>query len=199
MLVDATDEELLAFHRGIYQDAFAAQHEPVDIWQRARRDELGYELRVRIAVEDRTIVGGIAVERYPRSNCGLLTYVVVAPHARGKGLGRALIDDARALFDVAAVFGEVNDPRTQTREPREVAEARLARFVRWGARVVDVRYVQPSLGPGLPRDETLLLIAFDDRDGLDGAIVRAFVEELYAVTEGTSPVFDIPPIVPLRR
>ena len=162
---DASDEELVAFHRGIYWDAFHAQHEPLDVWQRARRGELPYRLWVRVALDDAGIAGGIAFERYPETGCGLLTYMVVAPHARGRGLGRQLVDDARAtLGDVPAIYGEVNDPATQTREPRDVAERRVSMFEHWGARLVDLRYVQPALAPGLAPDETLRLIAWGDND-----------------------------------
>jgi GNAT superfamily N-acetyltransferase len=171
MIRDATDDELVAFHRGIYWDAFAAQHEPLEVWQRARRGELPYGFWLRVAGTD----GGIVFERYPESNCGLLTYLVVAPHARGQGLGKALLDDALAtLRDTRAVFGEINDPATQTREPAEAARKRLARFERWGAKLVDVDYVQPALGPGLARDTTLRLIAWGDPDA---ATVARFLDE----------------------
>ena len=183
MIVDATDEQLVAFHGGIYWDAFSAQHEPLEVWQRARRGELPYALRVRLAIADGDIAGGIAFERYPESGCGLITYMVVAPRARGQGLGKRLIDDALAtLGDAPAVYGEINDPETQTREPVEIARRRLAMFERWGARVVELRYVQPALAPGLARDETLRLIAWGDPSA---TLAQRFVDELYAVTESS--------------
>ncbi len=180
ILVDADDDQLVAFHRGIYWDAFAAQHEPLSVWQAARRGELPYQLVVRLALDDDGIAGGIAFERYPKSGCGLVTYMVVAPRVRGQGVGKRLLDDALATL-ATTVFGEVNDPRTQQREPAAVAWERLRRFERWGARVVDVPYVQPALAPGLQRDTTLLLLAFTD---YTRAEVDAFVAELYEVTEG---------------
>lgn len=171
MIRDATDEELVAFHRGLYWDAFAAQHEPLEVWQRARRGEMPYGFWLRVAGAD----GGIVFERYPESNCGLLTYMVVAPHARGRGLGKRLVEDAlAALAGTRAVFGEVNDPETQQREPVENARKRLAMFQRWGARLVDVDYVQPALGPGLESDTTLRLIAWGDPDA---KTVGAFLDE----------------------
>lgn len=169
---DATDAQLVAFHRGIYLDAFRAQQEPLDVWQRARRGELPYRLWVRLAGDD----GGIAFERYPQTGCGLLTYLVVAPHARGCGIGRRLVEDALAtLADAPAVYGEVNDPATQQREPHDVAARRLAMFERWGARPVEMPYVQPALAPGLVPDTTLRLIAWRDRSP---ALAARFVDEL---------------------
>jgi GNAT superfamily N-acetyltransferase len=178
LIRDATAGELVAFHRGLYWDAFAAQHEPLEVWQRARRGELPYTLWIRLALDEHGIAGGIAFERYAKTACGLLTYLVVAPRARGQGIGRALVDDALAtLHDAPAIYGEVNDPATQTREPRDVAERRLATFERWGARVVDLRYVQPALAPGLAPDETLRLIAWRDASPVRA---RQFLDEFTA-------------------
>jgi len=178
MLVDANDEQLVAFHGGIYWDAFSAQHEPLAVWQRARRGELPYRLWVRLALDDEGIAGGIAFERYPASGCGLLTYMVVAPRARGHGIGKALVDDALAvLSDAPAVYGEINDAATQTREPVEVAQRRLAMFERWGARPVAMRYIQPALAEGLSPDETLRLIAWGNDDPV---LAQRFVDELAA-------------------
>lgn len=169
----ADDPRLAAFHRGIYRDAFAAQHEPLAVWQAALRGELPYRMIVRLALAGEDIAGGICFEHYPRSECGLLTYMVVAPAHRRRGLGETMLRDALATLAAPAVLGEVHDDGD-----------RLARFERWGARVVPGRYIQPALAPGLARDRSLVLIAWGDATP---ARVRAFVEELYAVTEGGPP------------
>lgn len=170
--VGADDPRLARFHAGIYMAAFAAQQEPLDVWERALRGELPYELTVRLAVEADAILGGIAYELYPRSRCGLLTYMVVAPAARRGGLGEQLFREAAADLrarGAEAVLGEVQGAE------------RLARFQRWGAHALEVPYIQPSLAPGLPRDESLVLIAVGPAER---ARVEAFIDELYTVCEG---------------
>lgn len=199
------DEPLLdEFHSGIYWDDFADQQEPVEIWKRALwGGASSYQLTIRVAgraLRDRArreLLGGIAFEHYPRSACGLVTYMVIAPAARRQGLGKRLQREAAlALFAAGAraVFGEVNDPRLAgagVDEPVESMWRRLERNQAWGARVLDVRYVQPALAPGLTRDHGLCLIALAGEQPLptamSGAIVRDFVDELYTVTEGAAP------------
>ena len=170
--IGADDARLATFHAGIYMDAFAAHQEPLAVWQRALRGELAYALTVRLAIEDGAIVGGIAFELYPRSRCGLMTYMVVAPAAQRRGLGERLFrgaaGDLRAR-GARAVLGEVH------------GEERLRRFAKWGAQVVDVPYVQPSLAPGLPRDPDLVLIAVGPAERSD---VLTFIDELYETCEG---------------
>jgi GNAT superfamily N-acetyltransferase len=217
-------ERLLdAFYAGIYLDAFAAQREPLDVWKRALRGELPYRQTIRLALAGDRIAGGISYELYPESRCGLVTYNVVAPGARRTGLGRRLLEGATAELFAAgarAVLGEVVDPRRPSRprrpgapddphaEPAEASWARLERNQRWGARVLAARYVQPALGPGLSRDRGLVLIALPGPSPLpatmDGAIPRAFVAELYAITEGGPPDAEIAfpdavPLIELRR
>lgn len=199
------DLPLLArFYDELYLPAFAHQREPREVWE-ARLADAGapYRLMITVAGADlddaraARLDGGVACEWYPRSRCGLVTYLVVAPGARRGGLGRRLLDDARAALaahaaatgaEVAAVFGEVADPEASD-DPE--AAARLARFRRWGARLVDARYVQPALGAGLTRDRHLRLIAFDPPGArLDGAVLAGFLREFYAVTEGGDPDAD---------
>jgi GNAT superfamily N-acetyltransferase len=206
------DDALLeAFHRGIYWNAFAVQHEPLDVWRAALRGKLPYELSIRLVRSHDEIVGGIAYERYPRSGCGLVTYSVVAPGARRHGLGKQLQREAIADLverGATAVFGELNDPLRVSSEPSDVAWERLLRNQRWGARVVETRYVQPALGPGLARDRTLVLIALAGAAPLPATIagmtVRRFVHELYEVTEGGAPdpeiaIPDVVRLVTLAR
>jgi GNAT superfamily N-acetyltransferase len=208
------DEALLdAFHTGIYWDAFAEQQEPVEVWKRALwSGATPYALTIRIAgraLRDparREILGGIAFERYPRSGCGLVTYMVIAPAARRHGLGRRLQREAAmSLFAAGtpAVFGEVNDPRLAGKgvdEPVEAMWRRLERNQAWGARVLDARYVQPALAPGLTRDRGLCLIALCGAQPLaptmSGALVRDFLDELYTITEGVPPDAELLAAIP---
>lgn len=199
------DESLLdEFHTGIYWDDFAEQHEPASVWKRVLWGGAApYELTIQIAgyqLRDRArreLVGGIVFERYPRSGCGLITYMVVAPPARRQGLGKRLQRGAAGQLFAAgapAVFGELNDPRRAGEgvdEPVDQMWRRVERNQAWGARVLDARYIQPALAPGLARDHGLCLIALPSAEPLPamlaGAIVRDFVDELYTLTEGGSP------------
>lgn len=202
------DEPLLRrFYDEVYLPAFAHQREPLEAWleQLWGSDPARYELGITLAMSGDTIDGGIVSELYPSSMCAILTYMVVAPHARRAGLGRSLLDDARqahAARGTDAVFGEV---ATDDRE-------RIERFQRWGARLVEHRYVQPDLGYG--RDRALYLFAFFDPEedeppsSIPGATLAAFLREFYAVTERRNPDADaelgpllaaIPDQVALRR
>jgi GNAT superfamily N-acetyltransferase len=208
------DEALLdEFHSGIYWNDFADQQEPLVVWKRALWGGVSsYDLTIRVAgraLRDRArreLVGGIVFERYPRSGCGLITYMVIAPAARRQGLGKRLQREAAlTLFAAGApvVFGEINDPRLAgagVDEPIESMWRRLERNQVWGARVVDVRYVQPALAPGLARDHGLCLIALAGERPLPaampGAIVRDFVHELYTATEGGAPDHQLLAAIP---
>lgn len=196
----AQHEPLLErFHRDLYLSAFAAQAEPLEVWKWALwSDQAPYRMTLQLALEGTDIVGGIAFELYPRSGCGLVTYVVVAPQARRGGLGHTLRSGAaRTLYrdGAQAVFGEVNDPRApHSYETAEESWKRLLRYQRWGSRVLDIRYVQPSLGPGLERDRGLVLLRHagdaPPAASMPGAVVRAFISEFYQVTEDGRPVDD---------
>lgn len=168
------------------------------MWHAALRGEAAYELTIELALDGDAIAAGICIERYPRSGLGLLTYMVVAPPARGQGLGKQLQFSAvRGLLARGAplVIGEINDPRITTLEPAADAWERLERNLRWGARVLDLRYIQPALGPGLSRDRQLVLLALPGDaplpDHVDGDLLRTFVDEFYSIVENGLPDTEI--------
>jgi GNAT superfamily N-acetyltransferase len=184
VVIAAADDELLrSFYDDVYLPAFAHQREPIEAWQRALRGA-EYAFTIVVSGEDlhdrsrRRIDGGVVFERYPRSGGAIITYLVVAPHARGTGLGARLLTRAReSLTKSTIVVAEVHTPDTD--EDR----ARIAWFARRGAGVIDVRYVQPDLGFG--RDARLHLIAFTDGEpSLDGGALQAFLREFYETIEG---------------
>ena len=139
------------------------------------------------------VAGFVCTEYYPRSRCGLLSYMAVDPGLRRGGIARTLFRDAIATLnadaaasgaELAAVFGEIHDPVKIDATGDPIAPSARVRIMdRLGARRVPIPYVQPELGEGRGRGRALMLVAFPTHaeriESLKSAVVRAFVQELY--------------------
>jgi len=121
------------------------------------------------------IVGGIVLEYYPQSNCGLISYIVVDPGLRGAGLGRKLINEginqlqsqARRRLCSAnetdyrsgcmAIFSEMNSPDKIDKDViAPIQRAHL--FHRLNFALLDFKYIQPALESHLPHCDDLVLL-----------------------------------------
>ncbi|MFI7277086.1 GNAT family N-acetyltransferase [Streptomyces sp. NPDC049879] len=128
----------------------------------------------------------------------LLTWLAVRPGRRGGGLGGPLLDAAvaawRAAFEPCMVLAEVADPeRHAAGEAHGDPAGRLRFYLRHGARVLDLPYFQPALGEGRRRVPDMLLtvlhadpsFAGSVPETIDGALLRTWLEEHQAETEGS--------------
>jgi len=120
----------------------------------------------------REIIGGSVVEFFTRSKCGLLSYFVVSPKERNRGLSREII---RASVDVlqsfgreldpglgfCPVFAEANDPNKIPAESDSLTpNVRLGVLHNLGFGLLDCQYVQPPLSKTHKPCEDLLLIVY---------------------------------------
>jgi GNAT superfamily N-acetyltransferase len=213
-LRDDVNEELLdAFYEQIYLPAFpiVSEREDPQLWRRRlwggeRLIELhgliaGHHLNDR---ERRQIAGGVLFRYLPVSCSGLIDYVVVAPGFQRQGLGRWFMDQAKAALErvtkdrgseLVAVFMEVNDPRRVSESGDSMNPwARIRFFQGWGAKVLDVPYVQPELLPGQGRARDMVLLAVlprqTDPPSLSARAVIEFVHEEYRAYGVSNPEMD---------
>lgn len=135
------------------------------------------------------IGGGIVYEYYFESNCGLISFLVVAKNTRGQGLSRELVEraarelevlsveDGGALAGCNAIFLETNAVASLTME-QDVMDPRLRHLMynKMGFRLLDFPYVMPPIEAGKPKVYFLLLlcyvtpkIPFDEDAALEGA------------------------------
>ncbi len=145
------------------------------------------------------ILGAMICEWDPSSRVYLLSYLAARPGVRGRGVGTCLMRHLpewsrarRALVTLA----EVDDPRRHAvdgfiGDPL----ARLSFYERFGARVLDVPYFQPSLTTGGRRAHGMLLLAFDVDDevlvagpvpALRGDVLGRFLRGYFADSEGAA-------------
>ncbi len=105
---------------------------------------------------------------YDDAQSGLMAYNAIRPECRNEGLGRQLVDArVEALHGIAAskghdlkgIFLEAHDPVHPCNNGYD-SQKRVDKFESWGARKIDVDYIQPALAgdKGKPRD--LLLMAY---------------------------------------
>jgi GNAT superfamily N-acetyltransferase len=146
---------------------------------------------------DAELLGFIIFESYRESACGLLTYVVTVPAARGQGLARRLIAFAQETLArdmaawhgrphaLAAIFAEMHDPQLVSAADDVMdPAARLEVMRRFGAAQLPIRYVQPELVPGGERSRQLLLTMFPltgatPQVQLESGVVLRFLREFY--------------------
>jgi predicted N-acetyltransferase YhbS len=133
-------------------------------------------------------VAGVITESYAAGRVLLVAYLVVAADLRGSQLGSRLLDEVRAeaarAYPPAVVLAEVEDPRYYAVSGGIDPAARLRFYARQGARLLPVDYVQPSLRPGSPRAENLLLIALTDEESVDATMLTQFLDEYFEACEG---------------
>lgn len=129
-------------------------------------------------------VAAMVTEDYLDGRVRLLAYVAVAGRLRGLGVGAHLVSVLRREAGHRLVLAEIEDPRfhppARTGDP--VARARF--YAQQGWRLLPLDYCQPSLRPGSPRVEHLLLIALTGGPDVDGELVAEFLEEYFDACEG---------------
>lgn len=130
-----------------------------------------------------------------------LNYIFTTPEGRGRGYFPRLIDAAaevvEQLFGLPEggepplIFVEQNDPFKMSAEDyaADTAHAgidQFARLLKWakaGARVLDFDYVQPALSPDQHPDQSLVYTVLNaPSDTLDAEIVSAHLERFFAIS-----------------
>jgi len=144
---------------------------------------------------DDNVCGGVLYELYGRSFSGLLSYVVVAPHLRGRGLGKQLLSTAvnylRELCpkhtgkELEAVFLETEKSSAEEQNEK-IVTTRLHLFKALGYRLLNLDYIQPSLGPEKPSAKNLVLLVYvppppEEKPTLSPHTLSAFLTE-YALS-----------------
>ncbi|MEO8187249.1 MAG: hypothetical protein ABI580_07795, partial [Burkholderiaceae bacterium] len=159
-----------------YQHAFHGDEaESTDAWL-ARimgKDQPQPVMRIVVAVEQdgERVVGGLAVEFYRAAGCALATYhlyILDEPHLRHHGHARRLLETARGAFGGVGtphlLLAEAEWPEDLSAQGAPASEINAARerlrfFARIGARLINIDYVQPALGPGQKPVSHLRLLA----------------------------------------
>lgn len=147
---------------------------------------------------------GMVVEYYHSCRCILITYIVVAERYRKKGLARELLTEGlsnvRQLIEkgagtpVKGIFFEVNNPlMTKAEDDSMQPWQRLAFFRKMGAKLIDIPYVQPSLGTDKGRVSNLHLCCFPvaaGRDVIPTDTILAFLDSFYKELGTEAPQSD---------
>jgi GNAT superfamily N-acetyltransferase len=157
-------------------------------------------LAVHAALDSRGQPVGCAVAQwFPLSATLLFAYLAVRADWRGGGIGTSLITQAipdwAAVYCPTLVVAEAEDPRVYPYTSTQNPLARLRLYTRLGARLLELKYVQPEINPGAGRVRDLLLLVVQEYSAgvvvtpgavveVPTAVVLTFLSEYYRDSEG---------------
>ncbi|MGH3852179.1 MAG: GNAT family N-acetyltransferase [Pseudonocardiaceae bacterium] len=192
------DGTLRRFHSALLEPAFP----PAELvtYEALRDARLQATTRGTILFDGADPVAGIVTEDYLGGRVLLVAYLVVAATARGGGIGARLLSEVtQRRATTPLVLAEIEDPRCFAASDAGDPVARVRFYDRVGSRLLPLPYVQPSLRPGSPRVDGLLLITIGaSGPDVDGALVAAFLDEYYGLHEREEVVRTDPAYLALR-
>ncbi|MGW0432942.1 GNAT family N-acetyltransferase [Micromonospora sp. NPDC003197] len=164
-----------------------------------RRGVASGTTQVSAVLADDSRILGAAVGDWSRpSRVMLLSYLAVTSDGRGTGIGSrlltTLVTQWRERYQPCLVLAEVEHPGHHAgNHAHGDPVARLRFYGRHDARVLDLPYFQPALGPGRSRVPGMLLLALwadpqfagpGGADTVDAGRLRAFLTEYLQESEG---------------
>ncbi|MGH3831328.1 MAG: hypothetical protein ACRDRS_12930 [Pseudonocardiaceae bacterium] len=192
------DGTLRRFHTTLLKPTFP----PAELitFEQLRHARLQATTRGTILFDGADPVAGIVTEDYLRGRVLLVTYLVVAATARGGGIGARLLSEVtQRRAPTPLILAEIEDPRCFAASDAGDPVARVRFYDRIGSRLLPLPYAQPSLRPGSPRvDEMLLITIGAPGPDIDGALVTAFLDEYYSLCEGEDVVRTDPAYLAMR-
>lgn len=210
---------LRRFYHDVYLPAFPIldEREDLDVWQSllTPKDRTMPETHIIIGKYGEkngqtTIAGGIVEEYYRRSQVGLISYLVISPEFRGRGLAQHFMQAGIKASDRAserltpggkpcAYLAEANDPACpESHNDSQDPHMRLMLLSRLGFHLAEMPYVQPRLAGRENRYYGLRLLAHEAtwraneptttgagiEATIDSGILKMFLEEFYTAVEG---------------
>jgi len=151
-------------------------------------------------------VGTVIGKWYQATGVLLIAYVTVRADRRGAGIGESLMRLAVERWfpsiGCTLVLGEIEDPR---HFDEQEAIRRLRFHGRVGGSLLRIPYFQPRLRQDARRVHHMFLAVFASsamarrEGGVDASLLRAFLKQYFAATEGAEAVRSDPSIAWLLR
>lgn len=138
------------------------------------------------------VTGGLIADWYENSKAIHLIYLVTAEKFRGKGIAKTLINEGvtaikqwiekEKKIEIRNVFFESNNPE-KTKNDNFDTIARLEIFSQFGAKWINIPYVQPALDAKKREVDNLFLLSFTQfnvkGDKIPEIEIIAFLNDLY--------------------
>ena len=147
------------------------------------------------ALDVEKVLGGLVVDWYGKIGALHLTYLIVDPQARKRGIAKKLINIGIPMIinylsevenvNIRSNFFESNNPLKTTIDNFD-PQTRLKIFSALGAKTIPIDYVQPSLGEDKSEVSNLLLLTFSQFNAHKTKMpikdIVAFLREFYRVS-----------------
>ncbi|RUS22399.1 hypothetical protein BC937DRAFT_89447 [Endogone sp. FLAS-F59071] len=198
---------------------FESELEPVAVWIKQfedKEEESLYTLHVILILDQdpfklddhskANIFGGVCCEYYPKSNCGLMTYIAVSSAAKSSGLSKVLVSHVLTSLNAestscdhagcSAIYLETNNDHVDASKDVMLPATRRKVLHKLGFRILKFEYVQPRLSDNQDKCRDLYFAVhesfLEERESENGAKINAlksnhllgFIKEFYVVLQG---------------
>lgn len=153
-----------------------------------------HSILILTATDDKNpeVTGGLIADWYENSKAIHLIYLVTAEKFRGKGIAKKLINEGvtaikqwiekEKKIEIKNVFFESNNPE-KTKNDNFDTIARLEIFSQFGAKWINIPYIQPALDTKKREVDNLFLLSFTQfnvkGDKIPEIEIIAFLKDLY--------------------